>query len=131
AAQLVENGQDSPFYDAFESMPEAIPAAEQERLRRRAVTVIEEVIVPAYRRFGRYFEEAYLPASRDSVGASELPMAKSSMNSARGRTPRPRCPRRKYTASGWRKCAGYAARCSRSSTSWSSRANSANSCTSC
>ena len=76
AAQLVENGADSPFYAAFERMPEAIPGSEQERLRRRAVTVIEEVIVPAYRRFGRYFEETYLPASRDSVGASELPYGK-------------------------------------------------------
>ena len=73
SAQLVENAADSPFYAAFRDMPEAISAEDQERLRKAARTIIEESIVPAYREYSRYFEETYLPASRDSIGASELP----------------------------------------------------------
>ncbi|MEQ9562058.1 MAG: DUF885 domain-containing protein [Woeseiaceae bacterium] len=73
AAQLVENAEDSPFYQAFLEMPETIPAGEQQRLREAAQEIIEERIVPSYRKFSRYFNETYLPASRDSIGASELP----------------------------------------------------------
>ena len=72
-AQLVETGTESPFYRVFEQLPDAIPEAEQARLRERAVEIIEESIVPAYRAFARYFERRYLPATRDSIGASELP----------------------------------------------------------
>lgn len=72
-AQLVETGTESPYYRAFASMPESISEADQARLREQAVAIIEESIVPAYRDFSRYFERSYLPASRDSIGASELP----------------------------------------------------------
>lgn len=76
AAQLVEKAEDSPFFAAFSNMPDSIPPAEQERLRQRATAVIDDEIVPAYRRFSRYFAGTYLPASRDSIGASELPYGK-------------------------------------------------------
>ena len=71
--QLVENGEDSPFYRAFASIPDGIPVKEQERLRNKAKTIIEESLVPAYREFSRYMNDTYLPASRDSIGASSLP----------------------------------------------------------
>jgi len=73
AAQLVENAQDSPFYQAFVEMPDSIPPEEQERLRRAAKSVIDEKLVPSYRKFSRYFNDTYLPASRESIGASALP----------------------------------------------------------
>ena len=72
-AQLVETAADSPFFKPFATMPESISAAERERIQAQAKTVIEESIVPAYRRFSRYFENTYLPASSDSIGASSLP----------------------------------------------------------
>ncbi len=72
-AQLVETAEESPYFKAFAEMPGTIPEGEQERLREQAKTTIEESIVPAYREFSRYFTGTYLPASRDSIGASELP----------------------------------------------------------
>ena len=71
--QLVENGEDSPFFKAFENLPASISADDQARLRERAKATIEDSIVPAYRRFSRYFSDTYIPASRDSIGASMLP----------------------------------------------------------
>jgi prolyl oligopeptidase len=71
--QLVEDAGESPFYIAFHDMPDSIPVDEQERLRRAAVDIIDREIVPAYRDYSLYFERTYLPASRDSIGASELP----------------------------------------------------------
>ena len=73
ATQLVEAGIESPFYEEFEEMPDTISAADQERLRAIAIATIEKVVVPAYRSLSRYFEQTYLPASRDSVGLSNLP----------------------------------------------------------
>ena len=76
AAQLVENAEDSPFFAVFRNMPDNISPDEQKRLRQRAKSVIDDEIVPAYRRFSRYFTDTYLPACRDSIGASELPYGK-------------------------------------------------------
>jgi prolyl oligopeptidase len=73
SSQLVEDPLESPFFVAFAEMPDAINEADQERLRESAKEIIDESIVPAYRRFSRYFNDTYLPASRDSIGASELP----------------------------------------------------------
>ncbi|MDH4108213.1 MAG: DUF885 domain-containing protein [Gammaproteobacteria bacterium] len=73
SAQLVETAEESPFFRAFASMPASISESEQERLRASARQVIEESVVPAYRQFSRFFETTYLPATRDSIGASALP----------------------------------------------------------
>ena len=73
AAQLVEDGADSPFYAFFANLPESFSDEDRERLQTSAVRTIERTIVPAYRRLARYFNETYLPETRESVGLSELP----------------------------------------------------------
>ncbi len=73
ATQLVETGTESPFYEFFDDLPASFNDADRERLQAAAVDTIEETVVPAYRRLARYFEDTYLPASRQSVGLSELP----------------------------------------------------------
>jgi prolyl oligopeptidase len=73
AVQLVENGEDSPFYRTFETIPDTIAAKDQERLRAAAIKTIEGTVVPAYRKLARYFDKTYLPATRESVGLSSLP----------------------------------------------------------
>jgi len=73
ASQLVEDPEMSPFFKAFATMPDSISEEDKARLRQLAKEVIDESIVPAYREFGDYFNETYLPASRDSIGASSLP----------------------------------------------------------
>jgi len=71
--QVVEFPADSPFFRLFANLPESIPAADRERLRAAATDVIEETVVPAYRKLDRYFDSKYLPAARDSIGLSSLP----------------------------------------------------------
>jgi len=73
SSQLVEDPEMSPFYIAFAEMPDTISTEERERIRQAAKNIIDESIVPAYREFSRYFNETYIPASRESIGASELP----------------------------------------------------------
>jgi uncharacterized protein (DUF885 family) len=73
AAQLVDDPTASPYYAPFRTMPGAIPAAEQTRLRAAATHAIGTGIVPAYRRFDEFFRKEYLPACRETVGVRDLP----------------------------------------------------------
>ena len=73
ASQLVENAEDSPYFTLFESLPDTISDEDKERLQASAKEIIDEKIVPAYRDFNNYFVNVYLPASRESIGASSLP----------------------------------------------------------
>lgn len=76
AVQLVDDPGDSPFWAVFAEMPDTIPADEQQRLRAQARAAIERTVLPAYRELDKYFNETYLPASRDTIGLSELPNGK-------------------------------------------------------
>ncbi|ANO53216.1 hypothetical protein BA177_12785 [Woeseia oceani] len=76
AQQLQEDPEASPFFAAFRNLPDSLTAEEQARIRQQARQTIEQAIVPAYRELYRYFENHYLPAARDSIGASELPNGK-------------------------------------------------------
>jgi len=71
--QIVENPADSLFYKPFQSFPADIAAAEQKRLKQEAETAIQNGVVPGYRNFLKFFEEEYLPACFDQVGAWQLP----------------------------------------------------------
>jgi len=73
ARQVVEDPATSPFFGPFATMPESIPAAERQRLRTEALRAIEREVVPAFRRLQVFFDEAYLPASRDTVGIWDTP----------------------------------------------------------
>jgi len=73
ASQLVENADDSPYFAVFENLPDTFSDEDKIRLQESARNIIDEKIVPAYRDFNNYFVNVYLPASRDSIGASSLP----------------------------------------------------------
>jgi uncharacterized protein (DUF885 family) len=55
------------------NLPEAIPAAERERLMAEAVEAVQTSALPALRELHAFFTETYLPAARDSLGARSLP----------------------------------------------------------
>ena len=73
AKQVVSDPAASPFYAPLRTMPESIPAAEQERLRAAALRAIERDVVPAYRRLQTFFDAQYLPACRGTVGIWDTP----------------------------------------------------------
>ncbi len=73
ATQLVDYATESPLFRVFDDLPEKFSAADRERLRARAAASIEDRVLPAYRKLDRYFSQKYLPATRDSIGLSELP----------------------------------------------------------
>ena len=73
AEQNVAKPEDSPFYAPFLRFPDSIDAARRKQLSSDGLRAIEAVVLPAYRRFTKAFEQRYLPATRDSVGISATP----------------------------------------------------------
>lgn len=73
AAYVVDDPEASPFYAAFRSLPETIPAAEQARLRQAARRTIAEQVTPAYRRLHAFLKTEYLPGARRTLAAEQLP----------------------------------------------------------
>ncbi|HEV3365266.1 MAG TPA: DUF885 domain-containing protein, partial [Acidimicrobiia bacterium] len=72
-AQLVTNPEDSALFSPYREIPESIPAATQKRLRAEGRAAVKNVVVPGYRRLLDFFERRYLPGSRTSIAATELP----------------------------------------------------------
>jgi len=72
ALQLVDDAEASPFYTIFANMPATISTEDQTRLRALARETITATVLPAYRELDAYFSDTYLPASRDSIGLSDL-----------------------------------------------------------
>jgi uncharacterized protein (DUF885 family) len=73
AAQQFPSAADSPFYEPFRRMPDAIAPAERARLAAAGAATIGAVVLPAYRELQRFFAEEYAPAARRTVGARDLP----------------------------------------------------------
>lgn len=68
--------QASAFYQPFITMPATLSEAQQAALRKEAVQVIGEKVIPAYAKLGQFFDTVYLPKARSTIGASSLPNGK-------------------------------------------------------
>lgn len=66
--------QDTRFYEPFRrARPRDLSAVEWATMQARAVTIIQQNLVPEYEKFRAYFAAEYLPKCRKSDGASALP----------------------------------------------------------
>ncbi|MEZ5682455.1 MAG: DUF885 domain-containing protein [Erythrobacter sp.] len=73
AAYVVDEPEMSPFWGAFEQMPERFGDEDRERLLREGRAAIAEAVTPAYRDFLDFFRNEYLANTRTTLGASEFP----------------------------------------------------------
>ena len=73
SAFLTDDVNKSPFHKAFDKMPGTIPAAEQQALRSDGEAAIREAVEPAYRKLLEFYLNEYLPKTRTTLGAHELP----------------------------------------------------------
>ena len=69
----VKGDASNPLYAPFTQIPAGVPAAEQEALRAEAVTVIRDIVAPAYARLLSMMRDEYLPKARASLAARALP----------------------------------------------------------
>lgn len=74
---LRHNAEDFPteasLVKMFEKMPEAIPAADRERIQRAAKELVHEQIAPALKKLHDYYEKTYIPHARESISITDLP----------------------------------------------------------
>lgn len=74
AAFIVQDPKDSVFYEPFKQPRPVFVSDEQwQALQHQAATVVDSTVVPAYQGYFEFMVSEYLPAGRDSIGASELP----------------------------------------------------------
>ncbi len=66
--QIVDNAEQSAFFQPFKTFPKDISPADQERLKTRAKTAIATKVVPSYRKLKEYLTAEYLPASFAAPG---------------------------------------------------------------
>ena len=72
-AQVDPDPEKSPEYAPFKAFPADIAPADRERLAQAGRQVIRDKVVPAFRLLKVFYEDRYLPGSRDTIGASQLP----------------------------------------------------------
>ncbi|MFC6622656.1 DUF885 family protein [Novosphingobium panipatense] len=68
--------EESPFYEPLKEMPATIPAAEQERLRAEARTLITQGVVPAHAKLLSFMRGEYEKGARKTLAAYDLPDGK-------------------------------------------------------
>ncbi len=72
-AMIVPQPEDSLFFAPVKSFPEAIGAADRERLTAAYVAAIRDKVTPAYARLRDFVRDEYLPKTRNTVAWSALP----------------------------------------------------------
>jgi len=65
--------EDSPFALPLKKFPPSVKPAAQERIKADMLDAIQKEVLPAYKRFGRFLEVAYIPAGRAEPGIAALP----------------------------------------------------------
>jgi uncharacterized protein (DUF885 family) len=65
--------EESPLALPLKKFPDAIPAAERERIKAEMLAVIGKQVLPAYQRFARFMEVSYVPAGREEPGIAAIP----------------------------------------------------------
>jgi uncharacterized protein (DUF885 family) len=77
ANQIADDPAKSPIYTiAFTNFRSTIPAAEQERLQKEALTVLRTDVLPAMRKLHEFWTRQYYPNTRESLGWTAVPQGK-------------------------------------------------------
>ena len=67
---------DSPFYKIFSDIDLPLTDIEKKELQTLAKNTIRDYVIPAYQKLLLFFENSYLPASRNTIGISHIPNGK-------------------------------------------------------
>ena len=72
-AHVVLRHEESVLYKPFATFPATFSEPERERLRSAGARAVEESVLPSYRRFRDFLRDEYLPQSRTTLAAGDLP----------------------------------------------------------
>ena len=77
AAYVKDDIPQSTYYRPFVDMSEYVISDRQSELRKEAIEVIKNKVMPAYQSFYDYMVNTYKPEARDNIAATSLPKGKS------------------------------------------------------
>src|SRR5262249_8918829 len=75
SAHVVDSPEKSVFWEPFAKFPSTVPASDHERLQREGRDAVM-IAVSGYKKFLDFFDNEYLPGTRTTLGAYELPNGK-------------------------------------------------------
>ena len=73
SAHIVDDVTKSVFWKPLARFPKSVPTTDHDRLRSDAKRAIREGAVRGYQQFYDFMVETYIPAARETLGASDLP----------------------------------------------------------
>lgn len=73
---IVDDFTQSNFYGPFRDLPSVMTQKQKDSVLAAAQTAITESVVPSFKRIKLFFEEEYIPKTRESLGVSETPNGK-------------------------------------------------------
>ena len=70
---IVSDFKKSPFYKPFNNLPSSLSQTQKDSVLTAAKNVIEQKVVPEFKRIKTFFETEYFPKTRTTLGVSETP----------------------------------------------------------
>ena len=70
---LAKTDTSNVFYGPLKSLPAKAPALLRDSVRQQLLSVIQNTVLPAYRRLADFLQTEYLPGARTSTGIGALP----------------------------------------------------------
>lgn len=70
---IIENFEDSFYYSPFKNLPKNLSQTQKDSVLAVAKKAIENTVIPEFKRIKYFFESEYLPETRTSIGALNLP----------------------------------------------------------
>nr|WP_242121638.1 DUF885 domain-containing protein [Aestuariivivens sediminicola] len=70
---IVENYMDSFYYSPFKDLPEGLTGKQKDSVLVAAKKTIENVVIPQFKIIKAFFDEEYIPMTRTTLGALNLP----------------------------------------------------------
>jgi len=70
---ITTDANKSLFYTPIQLMPKTFPEADKKRLTIAYIDMINNIMVPTYKKLSNFLESEYLPKARNTTGINELP----------------------------------------------------------
>ena len=73
---ITKTPEENFYYSPFLKLPDQISKQEKDSLRLAAKKVINQSVIPSFKKVKTFFEETYFPKTRIAIGVSEIPNGK-------------------------------------------------------
>ncbi|MCX2678804.1 DUF885 domain-containing protein [Galbibacter sp. EGI 63066] len=70
---IVDDPTESHFYSPLKKLPESLTETQKDSILKAAIKAIKDSVVPAFKKIKTFFEEEYIPNTREAIGVSETP----------------------------------------------------------